>query len=270
MSCWARKLKHFLKTNSHELEVQISQYAWAMTQPSPVMSSCHKSKAIWIKRCKSKAIWIKRHKSKPSGSRDTNPKPSGSRDRQRVSPVLWCHWLTSSLSPVIGQCITMSQDQSGCTADPINIFENLSDCNICGKFFQFWQISQETTVSVTVTSVDNVSILVTYVDNVSVLTTQWGCTNVPSTLTFVSLCSVENVTVTVNKSENTNVTYYSTQNGKVDTLVKGQLSTVQLSTSNSPWLSQGWIPGSLQFVCTLNTRGNNLSGNLIRSLFFCP
>ena len=50
----------------------------------------------------------------------------------------------------------MSQDQSGCTADPIDIFDNPSDI----------------TVSVTVTSVDNVSVLVTYVDNGSVLTTQ--------------------------------------------------------------------------------------------------
>ena len=106
-----------------------------------------------------------------SDTRDTNPNPSGSRAMWRVSSVLWCHWLITPLSPVIGQCIAMSQDQSGCTADPIDIFYNPSD----------------TTVSVTVTSVDNVSVLVTYVDNVSVLTTQWGCTNVPSTLTFVSV-----------------------------------------------------------------------------------
>ena len=121
--------------HSHELKVQISQYACATTQPGPVTSSC--PTYFRHKRHKSKSIWIKRHATSqlcPLTSLVDNA-------------TLACHWTMHRYE---------SRPEWLHSWTAIDIFDNPSD----------------TTVSVTVTSVDNVSVLVTYVDNVSVLTTQ--------------------------------------------------------------------------------------------------
>ena len=63
-------------------------------------------------------MWINTHAQQlsPVLLRHLAPLISDTRDMRQVSSVLWCHWLITPLSPVIGQCIA-SHGQSGCTAD---------------------------------------------------------------------------------------------------------------------------------------------------------